>query len=112
MQPDTHATGADKSRAVQHYTALAAQAERTRRPDLAAITGWQYDRRRALALLRHQEQMARDGHRHDEADAYWSAAYDIELMLRKHAEAAISESTTMPFVRGYYAHLRAMEPQQ
>lgn len=97
MQPDTHATGADKSRAVQHYTAMAAQAARTRRPDLYAITGWQYDRRRALALLRHQEALARNADREVERDTYWSAAYDIELILRERAVMLIEESTTMRY---------------
>lgn len=88
MHPNTpSAAPADKSRAVAHYTRLAAQAAKTRKPplprkpDLSAITGWQADRRRAVALLEHQERLARAAMRHDEADAYWSAAWDVKQLL-------------------------------
>lgn len=105
MHPNTSsAAPADKARAVAHYTHLAAQAAKTRKPpqprkpDLSAITGWQSDRRRAVALLEHQQRLARAAMQHDEADAYWSAAWDVNQLLREHAADLISESCTMPFI--------------
>lgn len=104
MHPNTsNAAPADKARAVEHYTQLAAQAAKTRKPalprkpDLLAITGWQADRRRAVALLQHQERLARAAMRYDEADAYWSAAWDVQQLLLERAADRITESCTMPF---------------
>lgn len=104
MHPNTSSVApADKARAVAHYTRLAAQAAKTRKPalprkpDLSSITGWQADRRRAVALLEHQQRLARAAMRHDEADAYWSAAYDVKELLRERAAGTITESCTMPF---------------
>lgn len=99
---------ADKARAVAHYGGLAAQAavlkakRRTalRKPNLALITGWQYDRRRAVAMLGYlEEQARRDGDTATEM-AMWSAAYDLLTILARAAEDKISESVDMPFAHG------------
>lgn len=101
MQTTASATPAalpDKARAVRHYQALAREAARHRKPELSCITGWQSDRRRAVALLRHQETIARRAGRHDDADAFWSAAWDVNQLLRECAAAVISESCHMHFI--------------
>jgi hypothetical protein len=88
-------TPSDKARAVAHYTALAAQAERIRRPDLGAITGWQHERRRALAMLKHQRELALRAGRDNEASALWWAADAVEDLLRDRAQSKIAESCAM-----------------
>jgi hypothetical protein len=99
---------ADKDRALAHYVPMAAQAallkakrrRPLRRPDLSAITGGQYDRRRAVVMLGYlEEQAQRDG---DSATAMamWSAAYDLITILARAAEDKIAESVDMPFAHG------------
>lgn len=71
-----------------------------RKPDLTAIVGWQYDRRRAIAVLDHHQALAR--RRGDEATAMamWSAAYDLRTLLLDRAGHAISESVEMFWAHG------------
>lgn len=98
----------DKARAAAHYGGLAAQAAvlkarrcaPLRKPNLALITGWQYDRRRAVAMLGYLEEEARrDGDTATEM-AMWSAAYDLLTILARAAKDKISESVDMPFAHG------------
>ena len=99
---------ADKARAVAHYVPMAAEAALLktkrraplRRPNLSLITGWQYDRRRAVAMLGYlEEQARRDGDTATEM-AMWSAAYDLTTILARAAEDKIAESVDMPFAHG------------
>ena len=81
---------------------------RPRMPNLTAITGWQSDRRRAVILLSHQEAIARRAGRLDEAGLYWSAAWDLDQLLRERATAVISESCDMHFADLFrWPHLQA-----
>lgn len=105
MQP---ATTPDKARALSHYGPMAAEAALLkakrraplRRPNLSAITGWQYDRRRAVAMLGYLEEQARRDGDGDTAMAMWSAAYDLITILARAAEDKIAESVDMPFAHG------------
>lgn len=116
--------GADKARAAAHYPAMAAQAallpaQRRRllaRPNLSAITGWQYDRRRAIAALGYLEEQARRDGDEQTAMAMWSAAYDLTTILMQHAESVIAESVDMPLAdantyRDALARLLVSRPQ-
>lgn len=103
----THTTP-DKARALAHYGPMAAEAALLkakrraplRKPNLSLITGWQYDRRRAVAMLGYlEEQARRDGDTATEM-AMWSAAYDLTTILARAAEDKITESVEMPFAQG------------
>ena len=98
----------DKARALAHYGPMAAEAALLkakrraplRKPNLTAITGWQYDRRRAVVMLGYlEEQARRDGDTATEM-AMWSAAYDITTLLARAAQDKIEESMGMPFAHG------------
>ena len=101
-------TTTDKARALAHYGPMAAEVALLktkrraplRKPNLALITGWQYDRRRAVAMLGYlEEQARRDGDTATEM-AMWSAAYDLITILARTAEDKIAESVDMPFANG------------
>ena len=68
---------------------------------LTSITGWQYDRRRALALLNSLGDRAMKRGDDVTREALWSAAYDVEWTLRERAASEITEC-----VRMAYAHLQ------
>lgn len=71
-----------------------------KRPDLYAFDGWMADRRRAVALLQYREAQASRRKNHAEADAMWSAAYDINMLMHKAAALIIEESIDMLWANG------------
>lgn len=66
--------------------------------DLASITGWQRDRRRALALLSEQGKRAEARFDARRASALYAARWDVLNALRGLAEAEIAESIGMPYL--------------
>ncbi len=62
---------------------------------LASITGWQEERRRALALLTHKADLAWNRCQWELADALHAARRDVESTLRQMAADAIAEGMHM-----------------
>lgn len=71
---------------------------------LASITGWQEERRRALALLNDQLNRARRTGDYDKTDALRYARRDVEGVLREAAAYVIAESVAMRWAHGTWPY--------